>query len=269
MGDYLAYSLPPGIFALCVFVSTLAMFLAGYVSTKARRSSADETFGIIQTGVAALVAFMLATTFSQTSQRFDQRRALLRDETNAIGTTNLRAAYLPDHTSSGFRKLLRQYAQARLDSYKSDVGTPSHARDVDLSKRFGEELWSMASAAGHAQPANVQLGWLTQSLNEMLDLGVSQDIALRSHVPGTIFSLMVLLMCASAFTTGLAFGRAGKVDVGISLTLLFLLTAVVFTIDDLDRPQKGLIRIDLSPLQQQIREIPAAFVQDRSSAEPA
>ena len=48
------------------------------------------------------------------SDRFDARRGIVLDEANSIGTTYLRAGYLPEPASSQIRELLREYVPLRI-----------------------------------------------------------------------------------------------------------------------------------------------------------
>ena len=61
-----------------------------------------------------LLAFMLAFTFGMAASRFEERRQAVLSETNAINTTYLRAALLPDPMSGDTRNLLREYVDVRL-----------------------------------------------------------------------------------------------------------------------------------------------------------
>lgn len=62
----------------------------------------------------ALMAFLLAITMGMASDRYDTRRGLVLTEANAIGTTYLRAGYLPEPASTASRVLLREYVPLRL-----------------------------------------------------------------------------------------------------------------------------------------------------------
>ncbi len=57
----------------------------------------------------ALMGFLLAITMGMASDRFDTRRGLVLAEANSVGTTYLRAGYLPEPASSEIRDLLREY----------------------------------------------------------------------------------------------------------------------------------------------------------------
>ena len=52
--------------------------------------------GAIVGAILGLLAFLLAFTFGMAASRFETRRELVLDEANAIGTTYLRAALLPE-----------------------------------------------------------------------------------------------------------------------------------------------------------------------------
>ena len=68
----------------------------GYQLGRYRRRRSEEEkeapVGAIVGATLGLLAFMLAFTFSLAASRFDARRMVVLDESNAIGTTFLRAA---------------------------------------------------------------------------------------------------------------------------------------------------------------------------------
>jgi hypothetical protein len=259
MVEYLVYRLPPGVLGVLLLVSTALFVWVGYAVEKARGTQGTERIiSLIQAAIFAIVAFLLGFTFSLTSQRFDERRVLLRDETNAIERTYLRASYLPVTSSADFRRVLRSYAQARLDSYETNIWTAGYTDVLLRGHRLGDRLWSLTSTAGRADPTNVQIGVLTLSLNEMLDQGSSQDIAMATHVPTAIWALVFVLMLGGAITTGQVFAHSRAVDVPLTLMYLVILSAVVFTIVDLDRPQTGLVQTNLAPLEQEIQRMSAS-----------
>jgi hypothetical protein len=68
----------------------------------------EAPVGAMVAALLGLLAFILAFTFGLAAQRFDTRRQVLLDEANAIGTTYLRAAMLPERGDE-IRALLREY----------------------------------------------------------------------------------------------------------------------------------------------------------------
>jgi hypothetical protein len=61
-----------------------------------------------------LWAFLLAFVVGMATTRFEERRSLVVQEANSIGTTFLRAGFLPEPYASRSRELLREYAVSRV-----------------------------------------------------------------------------------------------------------------------------------------------------------
>ena len=98
------------IFVLFVIISLLCYeggFRVGRWWQERTPGEQEGPTGMIVGSILALLAFLLAVTMSMASDRFDTRRGIVLDEANSIGTTYLRAGYLPEPASSQFRELLR------------------------------------------------------------------------------------------------------------------------------------------------------------------
>jgi hypothetical protein len=74
--------------------------------------------GIVEGAVFGLLALLVAFAFSGSAARFDTRRQLIVEETNAIGTAYLRLDLLPTAAQPSLRAHFRQYVAARLDVYR-------------------------------------------------------------------------------------------------------------------------------------------------------
>src|SRR5215467_12685760 len=88
----------------------------GYRLGKYRRSRREQEkeapVGTMVGATLGLLAFILAFTFGLASSRFDNRRQLLLDEANALGTTCLRAGMLTELCVE-VRSLMRVYTVHR------------------------------------------------------------------------------------------------------------------------------------------------------------
>lgn len=259
MIEYLAYKLPLVVFWLVLLLGVLVCFALGLVARHRlamEHGSPDEkAFDIAQGAVSVLAALILGFSFSFASARFETRRELVVDEANAIGTTYLRAAYLPPGPADRFRSTLRDYTQARIAAYagSEDLG----ARDAMERKSVAMQdvLWQVAVRAGHDDPRNVQLGLLTQTLNETIDLSARQSAALRSRVPVAMLRLMLIMGLVSAALSGVLFWHGRPSQALLALVVGLLVATTITTVVDLDRPQSGRVRISLEPLQKQLEEM--------------
>ena len=67
----------------------------------------------------ALLGLLLAFSFSGAASRFEDRRHLITQETNAIGTAYLRIDLLPGDAQPKMRELFRHYLDSRLETYRN------------------------------------------------------------------------------------------------------------------------------------------------------
>lgn len=212
----------------------------------------DELWNAIQTGLLALVAFMLGFSFAQSEGRYDVRRELVTKEANTIGTTWLRAGQLPIPARARFRHVLEGYTAIRLQAYETPSDGALFGRLVHQSDGDETELWSIASQAVTQRPANLGYSLLMQTLNDTIDVSTEQRAALTQHVPVAAVLLTFGLIVIAIFSLGLSFARAGARPAVFSMIYIAAI-ALVFEMDiDYDRPQTGLIRVSLAPLQWQL-----------------
>src|SRR4029453_17958661 len=102
---------------------------------------------------ATLLAFILAFTLGLASSRFDNRRQLLLDEANALGTTYLRAGMLPEWGEE-VRRLLRDYIGHRLDAVRSGDVTEGIRR----SENIQQQAWTEAETVAQKNPNSIVVG---------------------------------------------------------------------------------------------------------------
>ena len=65
--------------------------------------------------VFALLGLLVAFAFSGAATRFDTRRQLIVEETNAVGTAYVRLDLLPAEVQPTLRARVRQYLATRLE----------------------------------------------------------------------------------------------------------------------------------------------------------
>ena len=248
-------SLPiPVVFLLIVAVLLIA-FEAGFrVGRWWQDRTPEETEGPTGTLVGsllALMAFLLAITMGMASDRFDTRRGLVLDEANAIGTTYLRAGYLPAPYGDESRKLLREYVPLRINTNDR----PALAANIARSEEIHVELWTRAEEVAREQPTDVVSIYI-ESLNEVIDLHTSRIIAaIYARVPETI---LLLLLTGSALTlamVGYSAGLTGRRSPLTAVVLVVALSAVLTIVIDLDRPREGFIQVSQQPLIDLQRQI--------------
>jgi hypothetical protein len=208
--------------------------------------------GFLVGSILALLAFLLAVTMGMASDRFDARRAIILGEANAIGTTYLRAGYLPEPASSQIRELLRQYVPLRIVVTDAE----NIQADIQRSQEILTELWTISEDVARTTDQGDLVSLYLDSLNETIDLHETRITAgLYARVPETVVLLLVGGSALSLGMVGYSAGLTKRRGLLNAVVLVLALGAVIMIVVDLDRPREGFIQVSQQPLidlQQQI-----------------
>jgi len=204
--------------------------------------------------ILALLAFLLAVTMSMASDRFDARRGIVLDEANSIGTTYLRAGYLPEPASSQIRELLREYVPLRV--VVTDAKAAKVVVDIQRSQEILNEVWTISEGIAKNTDQGDLVSLYLESLNETIDINETRITAgLYARVPETVLLLLVIGSALSIGMVGYSAGLTKRRALLNAFVLVIALGAVIMIIVDLDRPREGFIQVSQQPLidvQQQI-----------------
>ena len=202
----------------------------------------------LQAGVMALLALLLAFTFSMSETRFETRKQLLVDESNAIGTAWLRSRMLPEPYRADVAKLTRDYIDTRLDYYNTVLDQEKLDAANLESRRLRNELWSQASGAEAKNPQPVPTGMFISSLNDIFEVGAKRDAARDNHVPQPVLFFLFFVTILTVGLLGFGCGLGGHRNLSATATVCVLISLVIMVIMDLDRPRRGLITISQKPM---------------------
>jgi hypothetical protein len=201
--------------------------------------------GTVDGAVFALLGLLIAFTFSGAATRFDTRRELVVEETNAIGTAYLRLDLLAPNPQAALREKLRRYVDSRLEVYGKLPDIAEARVELERSTKLQREIWDDAVAACRAegsQPAATML--LLPALNAMIDITTRRTMATQMHPPAIIFVMLFALALASALLAGdgMAGGRSRSwVHV---LGFALAMAIAVYVVLDIEVPRLGFIRVD-------------------------
>lgn len=235
------------LFILILLVVLLSVEF-GYRLGKYRRGRHEEEkeapLGTMVGATLGLLAFILAFTFGLAASRFDNRRQVLLDEANAIGTTYLRAGMLPERGEQ-IRGLLRNYVSARLEA----VHPGELAEGIRRSEDIQQKVWTEAESVGNKNPNSIVVGLFVQSLNEMIDLHAKRlQVGVRSRIPAAIwlglFAVAGLSLATMGYHAGLSGTRRSLAIIAVAVTF----SVVIELIADLDRPSEGVLRVSQQAL---------------------
>lgn len=234
------------IVAITLFAALVAATQVGFwTGSRARRDGQSGTSEAmtIQASVLGLLALLLGFSFSMAMNRYDVRKKLVVEEANDIGTTYLRAGMLKSPYGTTIRRLLRRYVDARLELADPDVDNDLIPKVLKQTDDLQEQLWLQATAYVNYDSRPVPTGLFVTSLNQVIDDHARRMAAYENQVPEPIFTALYIVAVLAMGLTGRVCGLADNRQLMPTVTAALLIALVIFTINDLDRPRHGFIRV--------------------------
>jgi hypothetical protein len=231
---------------LIFFLLFLLLYIAvefGYRRTlTAGRIDDDRRHDLIvdtRNQIAVLLSLLLGFTLAMSLPRFDQRKQLVVDEANAIGTVSLRAQLLPEPEDSQVQQLLRDYAQARIEFGQARIESAKLNDALQRAKEVQNQLWRTAVAAAQKNPTPIT-ALFVQALNETIDLDEKRLAAFENRIPVTIWIMLTVIAVLTCLTVG--YGHRQRFAMSMIVPPL-MIAIVMALIAELDSPHSGLIRV--------------------------
>lgn len=233
----------PLLFGL-LLLATEAGYRLGFRRRARIEDQSKSHVGTIEGGIFGLLGLLLGFSFAMAIARFEQRKALVLEESNAIGTTWLRTQLLPEPQRTEIAKLLKRYVDVRLSFHHAGADQEMLDEANQQTANLQEQLWGKAVAAAEKDLRSIPTGLFLQSLNEVIDLHAKRLTALQNHVPESIILLLVGVGILAMVVMGQGCGLSGHRHFLVTMASALLTATVVLLIVDLDRPRRGLIQVN-------------------------
>lgn len=198
--------------------------------------------------VFTLIALVLGFSFSATTNRHEIRQRVVLDQANAVGTCYQRAGLLDDDSRDRIRGVLRRYLSVRIDYGRMDANDTNSARRREEIDRTLDDLWAAVEDATRRQPEKVRVSQIVPAANEVCDMSSTRAWAGHNHLPAPVLVLLITAVIMGCAMLGHSSGQVGVRHLGLWLASNTLFGLVLFVVLDFDRPRRGLIRIDQTPL---------------------
>lgn len=233
--------------ALALALSIEAGFRIGSWRRTQTAAEKDSPVGAVVAATLGLVGFILAMTFGFAVSRFEGRQEAYLGELNAIGTTYLRADFLPEPQREHTKQALREYVDVRVRS----VGSHAIAQGIALSEEIHSKLWSTLTTLDPANLNSVSVALYAQSLNELIDLHEQRVMAgMRLRIPQTLWLVLLLISLLGMGEIGYQTALSGSARTPVSLGLVIAFALLLYLIADLDRPLEGNLKINQNAMHE-------------------
>jgi len=223
----------------------------GLLYLKQKGDGGTAGLASVEGAVFALIGLLLAFTISGALQRFDERRQLVIQEANAVGTAYDRLGLLEGDVARNLQARLKDYLGARIDLYRMphDFGLWNNEevwsreqQDKILELKAG--LWDAGLAAcaqGNFRPA---CGLALPALNSVFEAARLRLGAAEKHPPQIIYVMLFGLGLGGSLLAGFGMAAATARSWVHMVTFTAALAVTLYVVTDMEFPRLGLIRVD-------------------------
>ena len=194
--------------------------------------------------VFALCGLLIAFTLSGGASRYDERRMLIAEEANDIGTAYLRIDLLPDSAQPALRTLFKDYLNARIGAYAKLPDLAAAFAEIKRSETIQLDIWSRTIAASRNSAAHPDAAKLMlPALNDMIDITTTRLMAARIHPSPIMYMLLFILGLGCSLISGIRMaGRKGRSWLHI-FTFAVVMSACAYVILALEYPRMSFINL--------------------------
>jgi hypothetical protein len=234
---------------LLVLVSMVVAALAGHgvhllQIHRGKIKEGHEQEGYLVGSMIGVLALLLAFSFGMALQRYEERRHLVVQEANAIGTSYLRAQLLDEPHRTRLSNLLVAYTDNRI-ALVSATGEQLDQRTAQNDNLL-TDIWAAVTAARDSAASHSVSVPLLNSYNELIDLETERKVARAVRIPAALLMLLYGFLVITAAVIGFVLDER-RARIG-AFVFFLLLSLYVATISDLSRPDSGTIKESQEPM---------------------
>lgn len=241
-----------------VFAATIVAVIAaievgqrmGHVVRRRSEDEKESPISAIAGAILGLSAFMLAFAFGVVWDRYDARKALVREDAVAIRTAWQRSDFLPEADRGEATEMFRRYVDLRVTFAQAASLEPERVRSVLAeTQQIQDRLWNTAVINARKDMNSDVAALYIDSLNAMNAVHATRvAVGIQTRVPFEIWIVLYLItilgMAGVGYQTGIAESKRS-----IAWPILAFSFALAFAlIASLDRPDSGVLRVPQQPL---------------------
>jgi len=235
-------------FAAALFVGLLVCLRVGWRIGRKRLQDAGEDgqagLGALDGAVFGLMGLLIAFTFTGAASRFDQRRDLVTEQVNAIGTAWLRLDLIEGDSRERARDGIRRYVDTLMEITKNAGDTTAVEAGMVRLSAIQQEIWDVLIQAIKSDKSAPLAQALLPPVNEMFDLSTSRFMAAQKHPPPAVLIMLGTLVLTSGLLAGFGMAKSATQSRLHVLIFAIIMALSVYLILDMEYPRLGLIRID-------------------------
>ncbi len=193
--------------------------------------------------VFAVFGLLVAFTFSATAARFNERKKLIVDQANALGTANLRLDALDPDDRTAIRQKMLQWVQLAqsLSTTEGDAATVNAV--IVRASRLQSDVWHLGALAVAKKQQPALWSFVMSPINEWIDLSSTRQAMDNLGAPPLVIPTLVVLSLVAALLAGFHMSRYPRQSMLHCAAFAGIISFVILVIFDLNHPRSGLIQV--------------------------
>ena len=227
-----------------LFVALIAGIEAGRrVGRRTAAAKEDGGTGAAEGVVFAVFGLIVAFTFSASATRFNDRRKLIVEQANALGTANLRLDALDPGDRGPIRRKMLQWVRLAQDLSSSETDVAGRAAVLAQAAQLQGDVWRMAAAGVERKQQPAIWGFVMPPINDWMDLSSTRQAQDDLGTPPMVMPTVIVLSLAASVLVGYRMSRQAGRNVLHRVAFSAILSLLMLVILDLDHPRSGLIQV--------------------------
>lgn len=239
------------IWAIVLVIAAIIMICGelGFRIGAGTKSNLHESpYGVLQAAIFGLLALLIAFSFSLGLARYDARREAIVSEADAIRVVVRRSELLDQKHAALMRGYLSQYVDARIAFAREETDSRIQSGALNRSAALQGQMWNVAVEQAESYKKPIVLRLFVDALDNMFDAADRVEAIMTAHIPDAVIYVLVIVIAFASVLLGIGFGRTERRGTVAIVFFAVVLATVVGANIDLDRPQRGFIRVSLDPL---------------------
>lgn len=216
----------------------------GRSHSKRAGGDAQAGLGAIEGSVFGLMGLLIAFTFTGAATRFHERREMITEHVNAMGTAWLRLDLLPENDRDKAREGFRRYVDGVIETSANVAREKTALSGLSRLNAIQQELWDQLIDATKRNPGLPLAQTVLPPANEMFDLSNSRLLSSRQHPPPAVFAMLGALVLLSGLLAGFGMARSDRLSPLHVFGFAAVMALSVYLILDIEYPRLGFVRID-------------------------
>lgn len=233
-------------FLLLTVILLLSVELGRFIGKKHLQNQSHkklEVISVAESSVFALLALLIAFTFSGAYDRFESRKMHLIQEANIFDEAYNYIELLPKNIQTEFREDMRKYFDAYISAFNHIPYTSKVNEDLRIARFYEEKIWHAVVKATAESTDKTLAQVYIPAFNDMFEAAHTGFYITQIHPPVIIFVLLTVLAMLGAFLIGYISAENHRKYPLHSICYVLLTSFTIFVVVNMEFPRVGFINL--------------------------